>query len=237
MATEEKYLKTNTLFEREDGKKGIIIPEKYACEEFGTVNRWLITEKLHGENTRIIYEPETKRLYVNGKTDDAKPHEKILGFAKNEITVEKLEKKFPFNPKKPTHKVVLYGEAIGKGILDYGKYYGEHRIVIFSIKIDGWWMNQDVVTSIANELGLDAVPVIGIMTTEEMIEYVKSEPKSIYQSDVDFVMEGVVATSYPMMMFRTNSDDENKPKPIMTKLKVSDFRRYNAKMKVRNNES
>jgi hypothetical protein len=53
------------------------------------------------------------------------------------------------------------------------------------------------------------------MSKAEIIDYVKSKPKSTV-SEEDLTIEGVVVRSHPLMLFRDGS-------PIMFKLKVSDY--------------
>ncbi len=55
------------------------------------------------------------------------------------------------------------------------------------------------------------------MTTQEVVEYVKSHPISYVAEDRSLVMEGIIARSYPLMLFR------QRKVPIMFKLKVRDF--------------
>ncbi len=67
--------------------------------------------------------------------------------------------------------------------------------------------------------GLDIEHTINqeIFTTQGVIDFVQSRPRSYIAEDQTLVMEGVIARSVPLMMFR------NRHTPIMFKLKVIDF--------------
>lgn len=80
-----------------------------------------------------------------------------------------------------------------------------------------WWLEKDSVIEIANALDVEHTINQEIFTTQGVVEFVKSKPKSYIAEDPTLVMEGVIARSVPLMLFR------NKKTPIMFKLKVRDF--------------
>lgn len=55
------------------------------------------------------------------------------------------------------------------------------------------------------------------MTTSQIVDFVRSKPVSHMSEDRTLVMEGIIARSYPLMLFRAHK------LPIMFKLKVCDF--------------
>lgn len=48
-----KYPKINTLFNRDS--KGVIILSQLSNTTFGNISRWYVTEKIDGQNIRILY--------------------------------------------------------------------------------------------------------------------------------------------------------------------------------------
>ncbi len=77
------------------------------------------------------------------------------------------------------------------------------------------WLERDSVNDIADKLSIKSVPELGIMDYESAIRIVQSRPNSLIAEDAK-VIEGIVARSYPLMLFRDGT-------PIMWKLKVRDF--------------
>jgi hypothetical protein len=83
--------------------------------------------------------------------------------------------------------------------------------------IDGWWLEKESVLEVANALDIEHTINQMILTTDEVVEFVKSKPKSYIAEDRTLIMEGVIARSVKLMLFR------NHKSPIMFKLKVRDF--------------
>lgn len=82
------------------------------------------------------------------------------------------------------------------------------------------------VENIANQLSIEYVPVLGIHTITEIVTMVKYKLPSdlaikVYNHKFtkqihNTVMEGIVARSFPLVLFR-------KGNPLMFKLKVKDY--------------
>jgi hypothetical protein len=116
------------------------------------------------------------------------------------------------------HKVILFGEGYGPKIQACGsRYRSDVSFILFDVWIDGWWLEKSSVIDIADQLDIEHTINQQIMTTQEVVEYVKSKPLSYVAEDRTLVMEGVMARSYPLMLFRQHKT------PIMFKLKVRDF--------------
>ena len=226
MKMSDTYVKINTLWKRnmEKGEnKGKIIEGEYSRPEFKNIKLWRTSEKIHGCNTKIIYTSGKYPLYTDkvkfgGKTDDAQIPSNLLKYLQQTFTVEKIEKALMFKGELPK-KAVLYFEGYGPKIQKGGgRYRDDASVILFDAYIDGWWLDQDNVTDIANKLGIDRVPELGIMTEDEIIDLVKNkQPISKISKDITYVAEGIVARSYPLMLFRDGT-------PIMFKLKVVDFK-------------
>ena len=116
--------------------------------------------------------------------------------------------------------VVLFGEGFGPGIQKGGGLYSSTpQFILFDVKIGDWWLEYEKVSEISKQLNTLMVPSLGRKTLYEIVEYVKSKPLSIVAAVVngkEKLMEGIVATSTPLLLFRNG-------KPLKFKLKVKDF--------------
>lgn len=186
----------------------------YACPEFGSINRWMIDEKVDGTNVRIFWEPNDPfSPNFGGRTDNAQMPTNLLQHLQQTFTREKLQKQFP-----DVKKVILYGEGYGPKIQACGsRYRKDVSFILFDVWIDGWWLEKQNVLDIADALDIEHTINQSIMSTDEVVEFVKSQPKSYIAEDRNLVMEGVIARSVPLMLFRQRNS------PIMFKLKVRDF--------------
>ena len=112
---------------------------------------------------------------------------------------------------------MIFGEGYG-GYIKHGPIYTDHfECVVFEIVIDSRWLVYNNVKIIAAKLGLKSVPMLkNLMSVEEIIDYVKSEPQSKL-SDKPRIIEGVVCDSAPLLMTRRGD-------PLKFKLKVDDFK-------------
>lgn len=214
-----KYPKINNLFVRE-GKK---LTGIYSDTVFANISHWLLTEKIDGTNIRIIFEKERQKLYdgsgwtsnsltFKGRTDDAQIPKPLLKYLDKTFTLEQFKKQFP-----EANKVVLFGEGYGNKIQKVGKKYRkDNSFRLFDAWIDGWWLEFDKIKILAGQLGIKSTVWIDIMTKEMAINYLKQQPKSKI-AEQDLIMEGVVARTFPMVLFRDGT-------PVMWKLKVKDVR-------------
>lgn len=220
-----EYVKINSLWKREayvkglaKGKHGPLIVGAYSEPEFGAINRWHVTEKIDGTNIRIYYSKRTglhgemKEVSFSGRTDDAQLPPHLLKYLQAHFTEERFSEYF----KDADVNVILYGEGYGPKIQSCGgNYRREAGFIIFDVKIGEWWLKQMDVEIVAKCLDIPCAPFLGFMNEYEIVEYVKSKPKSLC-SLTPQVMEGVVCRSEPLMMFRHGG-------PIMCKLKCKEF--------------
>jgi ATP-dependent RNA circularization protein (DNA/RNA ligase family) len=213
-----KYPKIDTLWKR-DKKEFRIIEGTYSKEEFANIKHWHITEKIDGTNIRIIFDRaesglDRKTLYFEGRTERAQIPTHLFRYLQDTFTYNLLSETF-----EETQKVILFGEGHGPKIQKGGGLYSsEPSFVLFDVWVNNWWLTQDSVSEIASKLNIKSAPVIGIMTTDGVVEYVKNKPKSIL-AEKEKESEGIVARSHPLMLFRNG-------KPIMWKLKVKDYEEF-----------
>lgn len=224
-----EYIKINSLWKREGwyfdqdkkksadyhkGRQSFIIGD-YAEEAFGNIKKWHVEEKVDGTNIRIIIKPslDAKRdLRFAGRTKDAQIPCFLLDKLQNVFLPEKVFEIF-----KGSEEIILYGEGYGPKIQKGGENYrADTGFILFDVYIDGWWLERKSVKEIADKLEIPMCPEIGIMTEEEIIEFVKSKPFSKC-SIIPQTMEGVICRSEPLMLFRDK-------KPIIWKLKCKEFK-------------
>jgi len=219
-----KYPKLQTLFKRDEKRNMVIMPDHISKPEFSLIKYWEVTEKIDGTNIRVNFELQDAttgyKIEFGGRTDKAIIPTYLLESLEKTFTVQNMHKAFVKldgeEPKLP-RKVILFGEGFGPKIQSVGKNYSkDHSFVLFDVWIDGWWLEQDSVADIAKRLGIKSVPSFGIMSTDEIIEFVKRQRKSLFAKEKDMIMEGVVVRSAPMVLFRDG-------KPVMWKLKCNDF--------------
>lgn len=226
-----EYPKINSLWKREgwyftdqekkdkarQGHRQSFIIGDYACPEFGTINRWEIDEKVDGTNVRIFWEPQDQfSPNFAGRTSNAQMPTTLLTHLQQTFYREKMQKVFP-NAK----KVILFGEGYGPKIQAVGsRYRGKVSFILFDVWIDGWWLEKHKVLDIAAQLDIEHTINQAILSTQEVVDFVKSKPKSYIAEDPSLVMEGVIARAYPLVLFRQHRT------PVMFKLKVKDLEEH-----------
>jgi len=216
-----KYPKMETLFVRDEKFK---VTDEIRCPEFANIKEWLVTEKIDGTNIRIIYTTEGKVL-IRGRTDVAQIPKFLLKELKRIFTVDKFKLIFP---EALEVDVILFGEGYGQKIQKGGGNYNKgNSFRLFDVLIGSIWLKWVDIGDIAFKLGIKTVPIVGIMNITDIIELVKKSCKGssdckLYsrvafdEANKKILAEGIVARSYPLMLFRNR-------KPIKFKLKVKDF--------------
>jgi len=227
-----KFPKIQTLWKRNDS--GLIIPGEYSEPEFENMKKWAVSEKLDGMNCRIFigynamdknsnykeFDIEGYKIFLKGKTDNAELNEDIMDnlekeFKKN-INIDKLKELYEQDT-----KVILYGELVGdkaqKNSWKYVRKENEkqkNEVILFDVFINGWWFDPDKLKEFSDSLGFRCVEY-EIMDEQQIIKFVKKKPKS-KMAVTDRRIEGIVAKSYPLVLFRRGN-------PVVFKLKVSDY--------------
>ncbi|MDD3961300.1 MAG: RNA ligase family protein [Bacteroidales bacterium] len=205
-----KYPKINTLWKR-DEKTHKIVDGDFSRPEFENIKGWHVTEKIDGANIRVKCENSVVKF--DGRTDEAQIPTHLYEALSKMFTLAEFETVFSDTAPK---KVILYGEGYGARIQKGGgAYRSDAGFILFDVWVDGWWLQRDAVEDIAKKFGIDTVPLLGIMTYDQIVDYVKANPESLVAKDTK-IMEGVVARSHPLVLFRDGT-------PVMFKLKVRDF--------------
>ena len=135
-------------------------------------------------------------------------------------TWESFDKIFPLVtsecPATLAEELVLYGEGYGHNIQSAGpKYRKDAGFILFDVSLNRKWLPRVSVEEIASKLSIPVVPSLGTFSEEEVVEFVKSKPKS-YCSAEEQIMEGIVARTDPQIF-------TDKGARVMWKLKCKEF--------------
>jgi hypothetical protein len=205
-----EYPKINTLFKR-DEKTHHIIESEITSPEFLAIKKWYVTEKVDGMNIRVFWNPKDKSVTYKGHHENSQIPKALIEYLDSVFTTDKMEKQFGDSI------ACQFGEGHGDKIQKGGNYRPDNSFILFDAIIGDIWLQPESVKNLAVDLGIDYVPFLGEMTIEEIQAFVKSKPKSKIAQNKEFVMEGVVCRSIPLMLFRKNKT------PIMFKLKDRDY--------------
>jgi len=204
-----KYPKIDTIWKRDKDNKFEIIEGDFSKPEFEAIRLWDITEKIDGTNIRIMY--KNGCVEFGGRTDNAQIPAHLFTHLQNTFTIDKMHEAFGDDT------VTLFGEGYGPKIQKGGGLYRKDAgFILFDVIVGDWWLLRENVERIADGLGVKCVKLIGTMSYSDAVKYVQSSPTSL-EADQIKTMEGVVARSNPLMLFRNGN-------PIMWKLKDQDFK-------------
>jgi len=194
------------------GRQSFIVGD-YALPEFGNIKKWLVQEKIDGTNIRVKY----PQFEVCGRNEDSNIPKEIIDHIVRVIRIQdKMYSIFPPQEDGTYPSVWLFGEGYGPKIQKGGgNYRKDAGFILFDVVINGSWLSQESVKDISEKLGIPYAPIIGIMTEQEIVEYVKLKPLSLC-SVTPQEIEGVICRPEPLLLQR-NGD------PLMMKLKCKEF--------------
>lgn len=226
-----EYPKTENLFNRGPNHKCTI--GDFRCPEFRAVNRWRVTEKIDGMNMRVIFHPavlvdgseyeeelryQPKVLY-RGRTDAAMIPPSLLEWLQIRLPLDKLASFFD-------HSVILFGEGYGGSIQRGSGYRPTPAFRLFDVFYNDYqyFATAEELEAIAAGLAIPVAPLLGVLTTDEVVELVqagKADPDSCAltahsDGSSQDPFEGVVAVSDPVVFDRYGNR-------IKFKLKVKDL--------------
>ena len=224
MYPDKIYPKIETLWKR-NKEDGVIIPGKYSLDEFDNVKRWDISEKIDGTNIRIIYddtfEDSDAVIKYKGKKEKSQIPQPLWLHLEKTFTMEFFERVFW-----GAYYVVIFGEGYGPKIQSGGAYRADQGFIGFDIYVDGWWLTQQAVYDTLSNEQIDVVPHLGRGTIPEIVHFLKAmaeaDSSSVISRQCLKPMEGIVARSYPLMLFRNGN-------PLMFKLKCIDYKKLEEK--------
>ncbi len=215
-----EYPKIHSLFKRRlDGDRSLIHGE-HSLPEFALIKNWQCFEKIDGMNTRIIYTsrpdnpvaPRGKITELNfaGRSDNAQIPASLINYLTRTFQKEKFDDIFP-----TANKVVIFGEGYGTKIQSGGNYRDDVSFICFDIWIEGAWLEHRNRTEICAQFGIDQVPYLGSFSEEGAFAFISTHPKSLISKKRDFMMEGIVARTEPMLIARNGE-------PVKFKLRCED---------------
>lgn len=219
-----EYSKTENLYKRNPNKKSELLIGQFTRSEFAYINKWSVTEKVDGTNVQLRFYFDNDITWgglasyeFHGRTEKAQftfgqaDFLEDLGFR---IRHDAMGVMNNFS----LESMTLYGELYGPKIQAGGNYSDELGFRLFDILVnDKVWLAPDAVKTNAEVLGVDMVPIMGIMTTDEIFELVKGGFVSTFARNREYLAEGVVATT-PVPMYDQRGDR------IKWKLKTKDLR-------------
>ena len=227
-----EYQKIQTLFKRD--ANNIIIPSQYTLKEFEYLenNVWECTEKIDGTNIHVDLIPIVDtdkdeivdyKMSFNGRTEKAIIPTHLLTKLKAIFDKDILVEYFYKDDDNVGCPISLYGEGYGMKIQSGGNYIKDDvNFILFDIKIGKWWLSRTSLKTIAKDLNLNIVPLLGYMTIPKAIDYVKKGFKSLIAENEDYDAEGLVLKTPNGLLLRSGER-------IITKIKTCDFRKFAAK--------
>lgn len=219
-----KYPKINTLFNRDEKKK--IILSQIVYDEFKLLKdlRWECTEKIDGTNIRIELDfnlpefPDAFSMIFKGRTENSIIPEHLLKKLNEIFDLDILYKMFYRENKEIQNTITIFGEGYGFKIQEGHNYLkNDVGLILFDININGYWLQRDALEDIADQLHIPIVPLIGHMTIDEAIEYVKNGFKSKISINKDYDAEGLILKAPLGLLSRSGNR-------LITKLKTIDFK-------------
>lgn len=209
----KEYTKIETVFERDMEGTKKLIEGKYRNETVAYLkdNEWICTEKIDGTNIGVIWDGH--KVSYQGRTERAQvpTHlmNRLIELFGGSINEELFEQKFG------EMQVILFGEGYGAKIQNGGKYRSDVSFILFDVYLpeQDLWLRRDAIEDIAKAFGIEAVPIVLKGTLQQVVDYVKSKPKStIGEAD----MEGLVCRPAIDLLDRMG-------KRVIVKVKVADF--------------
>jgi hypothetical protein len=225
MSDKTDYHKIQTFFLRDPATKHkTVLFGQYALPEFEYLawGDWIWTEKVDGTNVRVTVNPQdTQPVQFGGHHENSQMPTKLLTHLQEVFTFDSLRETLDFSKlAQEDATAVLYGEGFGAGIQKGGGNYGsKQRFILFDVCIGGIWLERQAVEDIAQKLGVQVVPVIGVGNMWEAVNHVKNGMQSeVFQTSYvePHAAEGLVCR--PRLEMRNRLGHR-----IITKLKVKDF--------------
>lgn len=175
----------------------------------------------------------TYRMEIHGKTENSNIPQHLLDKMNSMFSLESLVAAFNKDKIYNTFddalnemrfgRSIIFGEGYGVKIQKGGNYISNDcDFIVFDVKVGDIWLLRESVVNIAEKLQLKTVPLIGYMTVDEAIDFVKKGFKSTISENRDYDAEGLVLKS-PIGLLNRNGER------IITKIKTCDFRQLEAR--------
>lgn len=184
----KEYHKITNIYERDTTTNKLIEGVfREPTLEFLKDCQFMATEKVDGTNIRVHW--DGKNVVFGGRTDNAQLPSGLVDWLNKKFQV--IEARNTFATKFGDKNITLYGEGYGAGIQKGGGLYSlEKKFILFDVLVGDTWLERGNVIGIADMFGLDIVPIVKEGTLKDIVDYIKTMPKSTWG---DFETEGVVA--------------------------------------------
>ncbi len=180
-------------------------------------NEWRFWEKIDGTNIRIMYQDGA--ITFAGRTNNAILPSQLVKVLES-IKDQNLNK---FQAMFGDKQVCFYGEGFG-GKIQKGHLYGDMQFALFDVVINNFWLSQDAVSEISEELNLLRAPEItnrfDLCTLRDGINHLinnKENSMLSASSNEPKEMEGFIAYPYTSNLFDQRHDR------VVVKLKTVDL--------------
>lgn len=206
-----EYHKIETLFER-DKATFVVDSAKLNAPVYATIREWDVTEKIDGTNIRVMLS-ESGEVSFGGRTNAAQIPGDLVQYLIRTFQPDRLKAAMWIDD--TPVRAILYAEGYGPGIQKGGGLYRQDKaIILYDVLVAGkWWLDHGAVCDVAQKLGVDAVPYLGRMTLEQIVELVKLP----FPSKLGTAMaEGIVARPIETLF-------DKRMNRVIIKLKTKDF--------------
>lgn len=204
----------------------VCLPQTITSIEYSGVHeRWDLTTDtgnffttgflIHNSNTRLA--TDGNDIVWGGRTDRAQHSEAVTEYM-NTLVEKVRDKLFTMHSEHnlSTLTLCLYGELIGPKIQSGGRYRSDLDFVLFDVKVDKYWLDEEKVTEIARSLDISRAPELREASIQRIIDDVRRGFVSTIAQDKAYLAEGIIAKpTYPLY--------DSKGNRIMFKLKTRDF--------------
>lgn len=221
------YEKIETLYSRDIEGTKKLIPGVYRnpTVEFLKDCKWVWTEKVDGTNVRVYWDGHT--VSFGGRTDKAQMPvplvNKLNSYFGGEENAQVFEQMFG------EKEVILFGEGYGHKIQAAGDGYNPTDVgfALFDVMIGDNYQPRTTVENVAAAFKTNIVPIVGVGTLDEAVEYVMEHHPSVLSSYIMYehgmrstlAMEGIVCR--PEMELRDRCGNR-----VIVKIKWNDFKDF-----------
>lgn len=211
------FPKIETLFERD--KETFKVLPQVRCPEFVAIDRWVVTEKIDGTNIRIDFRAvgEDLEVTIGGRTDKAEIP-KDLKAVLDDLVYNLREEVTSILLEYGIQSYTLFGEGYGARIQKGGgRYRDDNAFILFDILVnDRTWLPTNDTLAAAERLGIEHVPVLGLMTAQDATNLVAEGFYSTIATDTEYEAEGVIARPLVTLL-------DGRGRRVQWKLKTKDF--------------